>query len=131
MGLQRKLEKIRQKPEHIKRRYTYIAVIISMFFILLLWFFSLADTIEKADLIRKQNVFEESRTQKKSLKDATDDIKKSLTDLNSNTEKTAPADTDITPENIPTAPIDIPQKTEDSLDNNQLPLSESRPLPKK
>lgn len=112
MDLQRKLEKIRQKPEHIKRRYTYIAVIISMFFILLLWFFSLADTIEKADLIRKQNVFEESQTQKKSLKDATDDIKKSLTDLDNSVEKKVPDNSEFTPKNSQPTPTNIPQKTE-------------------
>lgn len=78
MNLQKKLAEIRQKPAHIRLRYTYTAVAISMFFILMLWFFSLVDTLKKSTPLKKQNVFEGTETQKKSLKDATLDIKKSI-----------------------------------------------------
>jgi uncharacterized coiled-coil DUF342 family protein len=110
MDLQRKLEEIRRKPDHVKLRYTYIAVAISMFFIILLWIFSLADTIKKT-IKPKQNVFEDIDTQKKSLKEATNDVKKSLDDLNDNLKKNPPPnnaplldDSQPTPANNPTEP---------------------------
>ncbi|MCX6761533.1 MAG: hypothetical protein NTY33_01650 [Candidatus Moranbacteria bacterium] len=101
MNIQRKLEEIRRKPEHIRLRYTYGAVVVSMLFILLLWFFSISDSIKKADVAKQQNVFDDLQTQKKSLKDATTDVKKSLDDLNANMQKPAPDTTQPSPSNTP------------------------------
>jgi hypothetical protein len=132
MNLQRKLEEIRRKPAHIRLRYTYAAVAISMFFILVLWFFSLSDSIKKAGDAKKQNVFEELSSQKKSLEDATSDVKKSLDDLNANLEKT----TQTTPESTltadqPSAETDSPTpNTENQItEPSQPPLNNTRPLP--
>lgn len=41
MGIYDKLEEIRKKPEHIRRRYVWAMVTISMFFVVMIWFFSL------------------------------------------------------------------------------------------
>ena len=40
MNIDKKLEEIRQKPEHIRIRYVWAAVAISMAFIILVWLFS-------------------------------------------------------------------------------------------
>jgi uncharacterized coiled-coil DUF342 family protein len=119
MDLQRKLEEIRRKPDHVKLRYTYIAVAISMFFIILLWIFSLADTIKKT-IRPKQNVFENIDTQKKSLKEATTDVKNSLDDLNNNLKKNPPANNTILPDDNQSTPTNspaMPSKTPPSADN--------------
>jgi hypothetical protein len=90
MDLQKKLAEIRRKPEHIRLRYTYAAVAISMFFVILLWIYSLSGSIKKADLVKKQNVFEDLKNQKKSLQDATNDVKKSFDDLDNSQKKALP-----------------------------------------
>lgn len=41
MDFKTKIEEIRQKPEHIRRRYVIILVAISMFFIIIFWIFSM------------------------------------------------------------------------------------------
>jgi len=135
MDLQRKLAEIRRKPEHVRLRYTYAAVAISMFFILLLWIFSLSGSIKKTT-IQKQNVFEGLDNQKKSLQDATTDVKKSLDSLSSNLqnatpettptdEKSAPNDTQLTPPaNKPTSDVNatLPDKPLPSYTPGQPPL---------
>jgi hypothetical protein len=40
MDIYRKIEEIRQKPEHIRMRYVWASVAVSMFFILIIWFMS-------------------------------------------------------------------------------------------
>jgi hypothetical protein len=126
MNLQRKLAEIRRKPEHIRLRYTYAAVAVSMFFIFLLWIFSLSGSIKKTT-IRKQNVFEGLDNQKKSLQEATTDVKKSLDDLNSNLQKTIP---ETTPTNTQSPPKDTrltpPANMLNSDTNTTLP---DQPLP--
>ncbi len=124
MNIQRKLEEIRRKPEHIRLRYTYGAVAISMFFIILLWIFSLTDTIRKADTTKQQNVFENIDTQKKSLKDATTDIKKSLDDLNNSVPKTSPAPTQTSPQDD-----QILQKDPKTSTSDTPPVNSSNTLP--
>jgi urea transporter len=41
MGLYEKIEEIRSKPEHIRMRYVWAMVAITMLFVLVIWFFSL------------------------------------------------------------------------------------------
>ena len=48
MNINRKLEEIRQKPEHIRMRYVWGAVAVSMFLIILIWIFSFKNTFESA-----------------------------------------------------------------------------------
>jgi len=46
MDLSRKIEEIRNKPEHIRLRYVWGAVGICMTFVLVLWAFSVRETIK-------------------------------------------------------------------------------------
>lgn len=39
MGLERKLDEIRSKPEHIRMRYAWVGVVVCMVFVLMIWFF--------------------------------------------------------------------------------------------
>ncbi len=43
--MQRKIEEIRQKPEHERVRYVWIMVSICMFFLVIVWFFSVKDEL--------------------------------------------------------------------------------------
>lgn len=47
MGLMEKIEDIRRKPEHIRKRYVWFFVGISMMFIVMIWFFSFDSRIAK------------------------------------------------------------------------------------
>jgi len=40
-----KLEEIKSKPEHIRIRYVWFSVIVSMVFIVIIWFFSMQSRI--------------------------------------------------------------------------------------
>lgn len=42
MDLNKKIEQLRQQPEHVRVRYVWICVVISMFVVLIVWFFSIA-----------------------------------------------------------------------------------------
>lgn len=44
MSLSDKIEEIRKEPEHIRHRYVLVAVAVSMFFILIIWLFSLKES---------------------------------------------------------------------------------------
>lgn len=46
MSISEKIEEIRQKPEHIRLRYVWIGVTVSMIFILFIWFFSLKNSFQ-------------------------------------------------------------------------------------
>ena len=46
MDLDKKIKEIRNKPEHIRVRYVWGAVGICMFFVLILWIFSIKDTMK-------------------------------------------------------------------------------------
>ena len=51
MGLYEKVEEIRSKPEHIRIRYVWAMVAIVMFFVLIIWFFSLKSEQSASPLI--------------------------------------------------------------------------------
>lgn len=44
MNISSKIEEIRRKPEHIRVRYVWLFVFISMLFVIILWVFSLKDS---------------------------------------------------------------------------------------
>jgi hypothetical protein len=46
MSLSDKIEEIKRKPEHIRIRYVWISVFISMFLIVIIWFFSIQARID-------------------------------------------------------------------------------------
>lgn len=46
MDISGKIEEIRQRPEHIRIRYVWGSVAISMFFIIIIWIFSLEESFK-------------------------------------------------------------------------------------
>lgn len=81
MDLFEKIEEIRKKPEHIRLRYVWAMVAISMIFVLAIWFFSMAGNSEKnsalgtSDLNAIVNQFD---SQKDSLQNSVNDLKDSF-----------------------------------------------------
>lgn len=49
MDISKKIEEIRQKPEHIRIRYVWGSVAVSMVMIIIIWIFSLGDSLKKTD----------------------------------------------------------------------------------
>lgn len=47
MGISEKIGKIRKKPEHVRLRYVWGSVAVSMFFIVIIWIFSLKDSFKE------------------------------------------------------------------------------------
>jgi len=47
MDLIGKIEKIRQKPEHIRVRYVWFCVAVSMIFVLTIWIFSMKSQLQQ------------------------------------------------------------------------------------
>ncbi len=94
MNLERKIEEIRKKPEHIRLRYVYGMIAVSMFFIILLWIFSYTTDTKKNPTMELKNreIIRDFQENKKSLQDAANDTKKALNDLSTNLEKTVPED---------------------------------------
>jgi hypothetical protein len=46
MSINKKIEEIRCKPEHIRIRYVWAGVLITMLFIVIIWLFSLGESFE-------------------------------------------------------------------------------------
>jgi hypothetical protein len=82
MGIQNKIEEIRKKPEHIRLRYVWAMVAISMFFIIIIWFFSLkASQTQTAPVmsgIDTSEITEQLNTGKESLQNASEGFQKAL-----------------------------------------------------
>jgi hypothetical protein len=54
MGLYEKIEEIRSKPEHIRMRYVWVMVVVTMIFVVLIWIFSLMSSQNNGSLIPKE-----------------------------------------------------------------------------
>lgn len=82
MGISNKIEEIRRKPEHIRLRYVWSLVAVSMFFIIIIWFFSLkAGQIEKAPALNgidTSGITEQLNTGKQSLENASEGFQNAL-----------------------------------------------------
>jgi hypothetical protein len=76
MDINKKIEEIRQKPEHIRLRYVWGGVAISMFFIIIIWIFSLGESIKNISTTDTGNLpdIKQSLDEMQSLKDATPSI---------------------------------------------------------
>lgn len=82
MGLVEKIEAIKKEPEHIRLRYVWFSVFISMFFIIILWIFSLqvGNTNKEASLEQSVNLNGlggEIEQQKNTLQQTVKDIQSS------------------------------------------------------
>ncbi len=82
MGIYNKIEEIRRKPENIRLRYVWITTIISMFFIIFIWVFSLLNQKAQLKVIpssaNQQSIINEFQQQKKSILKTTQEINQSL-----------------------------------------------------
>jgi heme exporter protein D len=79
MNINKKIEQIRHQPEHVRVRYVWICVAISMLVVLMFWFFSIAsmfaeeknnsDQNKTADVPNMQEQLQTLKNQAPSLKD--------------------------------------------------------------
>lgn len=50
MGFQNKIDEIRNKPEHIRVRYVWFSVAVSMLFVVIIWMFSIQSGIKPIEV---------------------------------------------------------------------------------
>jgi hypothetical protein len=73
MGLVNKIEKVRQKPEDVRKKYAVLWAGISMIFIVAIWFISMRGAQPPKpdeEKIRQDQLYQEIGGQKKSLEDS-------------------------------------------------------------
>lgn len=46
--IERKIEEIRQKPEHVRVWYAWVGVFVVMFFVVLIWIFTLQENLSRS-----------------------------------------------------------------------------------
>lgn len=82
MNINDKLEEIRKKPEHIRLRYVWAMVAISMFFVIIIWFFSLkssqTETAPVMNSIDTSKITDQFNEGKQSLENASEGFKSTL-----------------------------------------------------
>ena len=92
MDISSKIEAIRQKPEHIRLRYVWFFVVLSMTFIFIIWIFSLKSQPVSAPLVEENiispDLTEELKAQKESWQETQSQFKNSLNEAQ--TQKTNP-----------------------------------------
>lgn len=75
MGLYEKIEEIRRQPEHIRMRYVWLMVTISMIFVLIIWIVSFKTGTDKdallPDDVTNSEIVNQFNEQKETLKSAT------------------------------------------------------------
>ena len=81
MGLYEKIEEIRAKPEHIRIRYVWAMVAITMFFVVLIWIFSLMSGQNTGSSIPKETVDSDIVNQ---IKKQNDSLKNETNNVNNN-----------------------------------------------
>ncbi|MBU2028424.1 hypothetical protein KJ761_00855 [Patescibacteria group bacterium] len=96
MNLSEKIEEIRQKPEHIRLRYVWFLVALSMTFIFIIWIFSLKSQPVSAPIIQDNiispDLTEELQAQKESWEATQQQLKNTLNEAqNPTTAPTNPA----------------------------------------
>ena len=82
MNLAEKIEAIRQKPEHIRLRYVWFLVVLSMTFIFIIRIFFLISRSDSAPILKdtviSPDLTEEFQTQKESWQETQQQLKNSL-----------------------------------------------------
>ncbi|MFH0969796.1 MAG: hypothetical protein V1804_04775 [Patescibacteria group bacterium] len=76
MNISQKIEEIRQKPEHIRLRYVWGSVAISMIFIIIIWVFSFSESFKKKEATSGADIsgIKQSMEDLKSVKDSVPSI---------------------------------------------------------
>ncbi len=91
MNINRKIEEIRKKPEHVRMRYVWGGVAIAMFFIIIVWLFSLGETFKNSSPQPEDEEFIQNQ-----LKKAKENMP-SLQELMKNSAQT-PSENEISPQ---------------------------------
>lgn len=89
MNINRKIEEIRQKPEHERLRYVWGSVAVCMVFVLLIWILSVKISLQKTQDQSQAQPLSDIGKQLQDIKDAAP----SLNDVNQLTTGTDNADT--------------------------------------
>lgn len=91
MDINKKIEEVRKQPEHVRVRYVFGAVAVVMFFIIIIWLFSLQDTFrdsrEQTEAINPPSIGEElnkTREELPSLREFVEESQQNLEDLEKN-----------------------------------------------
>lgn len=88
MSLSDKIEGIRQKPEHIRMRYVWFFVTLSMLFVIILWVFSLktlkpeSQSAPTENDFSGSNIIKEFNQEQQKLDDARKNAESALSDNN-------------------------------------------------
>jgi hypothetical protein len=70
MNLAKKIEEIRQKPEHIRLRYVWFLVVLCMTFVFIIWIFSLKSQPVSAPIIQNNIITPELTNELQSQKES-------------------------------------------------------------
>lgn len=73
-SLSDKIEEIRRQPEHIRIKYVWGGVAVSMFFIVVIWFFSIASMIQSGKVQNDGDNIEELKAQLEDIGNQTSSI---------------------------------------------------------
>ena len=57
--IERKIEEIRQKPEHVRVWYAWVGVFIAMFFVVLIWIFTLQENLSRSTPVEEVKKIQE------------------------------------------------------------------------
>jgi hypothetical protein len=125
MDLNKKIEEIRRKPEHIRLRYVWGSVAISMIFIVIIWIFSLNESAKNMHPLETKNLpdIKQSIDQMKSIQDAmpalNDAANNAVQNLGTgNTDTTGQLPAGNNGGNVTNEGVSNPQDNNNSLDTN-------------
>ncbi|MCX6763968.1 MAG: hypothetical protein NTZ97_04575 [Candidatus Moranbacteria bacterium] len=85
MNIQHKIEQIRRKPEHIRQRYVWGLVAVSMAIILIIWIFSLS--VELKNNAASPEIQSEISSQQQTLKSQAEELKNIGSEMKNNLEQ--------------------------------------------
>lgn len=102
MDINRKIQEIRQKPEHIRLRYIWGLVAVSMFFIIIIWIFSLEESLKKTQPDEASNLpdLKQSLEEMQSIKDIAPSINDVLKNPQANNQPSSANNQNLSSEGI-------------------------------
>lgn len=85
MSIQEKIDEIRKKPEHIRLRWAWGLTAVSIFLIIIIWLtsvrFQVRNSQKETSNTNQEDLLEQFGQDKKSLKDATEELKNNFNNL--------------------------------------------------
>jgi Tfp pilus assembly protein PilO len=126
MDINKKIEEIRRKPEHIRMRYVWVAVAITMLFVFIIWIFSLQETFKSSQPEESSvsDLKEKFQSQKQEMPSLDDFMKQGdkLTEENISNQNNSPAEDNS---NLNQEGVDKVQEQEKSNDADGSGISNS------